>query len=211
MHPDLDQARAFARTLSEQELVEEASRSLDDLSHAGWQAVHEEVSRRGLRVRPWRNVNFVLVTTVNKVAGFGVHRTMDVVAAEYVLALNIARDLGTGVIDVVDGRSANAQQELREARRTILRELREEAREIGADAVIDLRLSYGEVPGSVKRLLMVTGVGTAVQLTRLPGAPIRDIAGDVVAATVERRTPADVPTTRPHPHAPRFPGITSHT
>ncbi len=69
--------------MSDRELVDEVSRSLDDLSHAGWQAVHEEVRRRGLRVRPWRDEHVVLVTTANKVAGFGVHRTIagDVIAA----------------------------------------------------------------------------------------------------------------------------------
>lgn len=145
MYESLDQARAFARTMSDAELVDETTRGIDDLSHAGWQAVHEEVSRRGLRVRPWRND------------------------------------------------------------RTILNELREQARHLGADAVIDVRFSYGEVPVSVKKLLMVAGVGTAVQLTRLPGAPIRDLAGETLPPAPVRRTPADLPS---RPHTPRFPGIT---
>jgi uncharacterized protein YbjQ (UPF0145 family) len=202
----LEQARAFARTMSDSELVEETSKSLDDLSHSGWQAIHEEVSRRGLRVRPWRNESFVLVTTVNKVSGHAVHQTMDVVAAEYVLALSFARDLGAGVTDVVDGRSTTAQEELRDARRVILKELKEQARQGKADAVIDVRFSYGEVPGPGKRLLMVAGVGTAVQLTRLPGAPIRDVAGDVLP--VMKGKADDLPGRAAHHHPPRFPGIT---
>jgi uncharacterized protein YbjQ (UPF0145 family) len=206
MQQDLDHARDFARTMSDQELVEETSRSLDALSHAGWQAIHEEVSRRGLRVKPWRNESFILVTTVNRVSGYAVHQTVDVVAAEYVLALSFVRDLGAGVTDVVDGRSTTAQEELREARRVILSELREQARIAGADAVIDVRFSYGEVPGPGKRLLMVAGVGTAVQMTRLPGAPIRDVAGDALPAT--RRSAADLATRAEYHHPPRFPGIT---
>ena len=209
MQQDLDQARDFARTMSDQELVEETSRSLDALSHAGWQAIHEEVSRRGLRVKPWRNESFILVTTVNRVSGYAVHQTVDVVAAEYVLALSFAPALGAGVTNVLNSRSMTAQEELREARRVILLELREQARHAGADAVLDVRFSYDQVPGPDKRLLMVAGAGTAVQMTRLPGAPIRDVAGDALPST--RRSPADLATRAEYHHAPRFSGITTST
>jgi hypothetical protein len=53
MQQNLVGARAFTRTMSDRELVDETSTLLDDPSHFGWQAIHEAVSRGGLRVRPW--------------------------------------------------------------------------------------------------------------------------------------------------------------
>lgn len=209
MQQDLDDARDFARTMSDQALVEETSRSLDALSHAGWQAIHEEVSRRGLRVKPWRNASFILVTTMSRVSGYAVHQTVDLVAAEYVLALSFSPALGAGIADVLNGRSMTAQEELREARRVILLDLREQARHAGADAVLDVRFSYDDVPGPGKRLLMVSGVGTAVQMTRLPGAPIRDMAGD--ALPLARRSPADVAAHAANHHPLRLLGRTDST
>ena len=206
MQQALDHARDVARAMSDQELVDETPQSLDAMGPVPWQAIHEEASRRGLRVRPWPIASFILVTTVNSVSGYAVHQTLDVVAAEYVLAFSFSPDLGAGVTDVVNGRSMSAQEELREARRGILLALREQARQAGADAVLDVRFSYDEVPGPGKRSLMVSGVGTAVRLTRLPGAPIRDVAGDERPAV--RHAPADVATDAASDQSPRVPNMT---
>ena len=43
MFESLDQARAAARTMSAVELIDETVQGIDDLCHAGWQAVREDV------------------------------------------------------------------------------------------------------------------------------------------------------------------------
>lgn len=57
------------------------------------------------------------------------------------------------------------QKALREARKTVLSELRVEAHQLGADAVVAVSLNYSEVSGGGKSMVFVVASGTAVTLT----------------------------------------------
>jgi uncharacterized protein YbjQ (UPF0145 family) len=70
------------------------------------------------------------------------------------------------VSDVLGGRSLGTQDALRQAKKTCLAELRKEAREAGADAVIAVDLDYSEFSGHGKPMLFLVASGTAVQLAR---------------------------------------------
>jgi uncharacterized protein YbjQ (UPF0145 family) len=65
------------------------------------------------------------------------------------------------VRDIVGGRSAAYEKELREARRVAFEELQAEAQRIGANAVVGIDLDY-EVVGPNGSMLMVSVSGTAV-------------------------------------------------
>ena len=62
---------------------------------------------------------------------------------------------------VVGGRSGSYEEVLRETKDTALREMQEQARLLGANAVIGVDLDYETVGGSGS-MLMVTACGTAV-------------------------------------------------
>lgn len=104
----------------------------------------------------------VIVTTSSQLEGFRVIETLDVVTAECVFGMNIFRDLFAGVRDFFGGRSKATQKVLRDARISCLDELREEARLIGANAVIAARLDYSEFSGDKKSMLFLVASGTAV-------------------------------------------------
>ena len=82
---------------------------------------------------------------------------------EAVLGANVFRDLFAGIRDIVGGRSGAYESTLRDARATALEELKNEARALGADAVIGVDLDY-ETLGQGGTMLMVTASGTAVKL-----------------------------------------------
>jgi uncharacterized protein YbjQ (UPF0145 family) len=63
----------------------------------------------------------------------------------------------------VGGRSGAYERVLSEARSTALEELENQARELGANAVIGVDLDY-EVLGQANGMLMVSISGTAVRL-----------------------------------------------
>ena len=65
------------------------------------------------------------------------------------------------VRDIVGGRSGTYENELRKARQIALDELSEQARELGANAVVGIDLDY-EVLGEKNGMLMVSASGTAV-------------------------------------------------
>ena len=86
-----------------------------------------------------------------------------VVTGEAILGANIFRDFFAGIRDIVGGRSGAYEKELRKAREIAFEELGDQARALGADAVVGVKMDY-EVLGSDNGMLMVTVSGTAVTL-----------------------------------------------
>ncbi|HHW07822.1 MAG TPA: YbjQ family protein, partial [Clostridia bacterium] len=74
---------------------------------------------------------------------------------------NLVRDLFASITDVIGGRSRAYEKKLFQARETALREMAEEARSLGANAVVGISIDY-EALGET--MLMVTASGTAVYL-----------------------------------------------
>ena len=73
------------------------------------------------------------------------------------------RDWFASIRDVVGGRSGAYEKVLRSARDTALQEMSDEARRLGANAVIGIDLDYGAV-GANESMMLVTAAGTAVTL-----------------------------------------------
>ncbi len=107
----------------------------------------------------------LLLTTTPTVPGREISGVLDIVAAECAYGMNILKDLFTSVTDVVGGRSGSTQTVLRDARRTVLAELRNEAFNLGADAVVGVDLAVSEFSGGGKSMLFIVATGTAVKLT----------------------------------------------
>ena len=104
----------------------------------------------------------MIVTTTPSVEGSPIREYLGVVTGEAILGANIFRDVFAGIRDIVGGRSGAYEQELRKARMIALDELAQQARQLGADAVVGIDIDYETVgQGS---MLMVTASGTAVRL-----------------------------------------------
>lgn len=106
----------------------------------------------------------LLLTTTPTVPGREISGVVDIVSAECAYGMNILKDLFAGLTDVVGGRSGSTQQVLRDARRTVMAELRNEAFSLGADAVVGVDLSVSEFSGGGKSMLFMVATGTAVKL-----------------------------------------------
>ncbi|WP_315888754.1 YbjQ family protein [Streptomyces sp. P17] len=93
---------------------------------------------------------------------------LGIIAAERVYGLNILKDIATGLRDTFGGASGAMEKALREARRDVLDDLRRQAAEMKADAVIALRIEHAEMSGGAlggsKSMLMVVASGTAVRV-----------------------------------------------
>lgn len=103
----------------------------------------------------------MIVTTTPGIEGHQIREYKGIVFGEAVLGANIFRDLFAGLRDIVGGRSAAYEKELRRAREIALEEVQESAAELGANAVVGLDFDY-EVLGSANGMLMVSVSGTAV-------------------------------------------------
>jgi uncharacterized protein YbjQ (UPF0145 family) len=105
----------------------------------------------------------MLVSTTSVIEGRPVRDYLGVVTGEVIVGANIFKDLFAGIRDIVGGRSGSYESTLRDARATALEELQNEAKALGADAVIGVDLDY-ETLGQGGTMLMVTASGTAVKL-----------------------------------------------
>jgi len=106
----------------------------------------------------------IILTTSIVVANRRVAHEIEIITAECVFGMNIFRDFFAEVRDIIGGRSAATQNVLRDARKTVLTELRREALMVGADAVIAIDIDYSEFSGGYKSMLFVVANGTAVKL-----------------------------------------------
>ena len=105
----------------------------------------------------------MILSTTTAIEGRPVRDYLGIVTGEVIVGANIFKDLFAGVRDIVGGRSGAYESSLRDARAQALAEAEEEARALGADAVIGIDIDY-EVLGQGNSMLMVTVSGTAVRL-----------------------------------------------
>lgn len=103
----------------------------------------------------------VILTTTPSVEGRKITNYCGIVTGEAIMGANIFKDLFAGIRDIVGGRSATYEAELRKARELALGELAQAAAEKGANAVVGIDLDY-ETVGGQGSMLMVTVSGTAV-------------------------------------------------
>jgi uncharacterized protein YbjQ (UPF0145 family) len=107
----------------------------------------------------------MLVTTTHSVEGHRITEYKGLVSGEAILGANIFKDLFAGIRDIVGGRSASYEKELRHAMAIALDEMQAEARALGATAVIGVDLDFESLQiGTGGNMLMVTASGTAVVL-----------------------------------------------
>ena len=105
----------------------------------------------------------MIVSTTPSLQGHEIVDYKGVVTGEAILGTNIFRDLFASIRDIVGGRSGAYEKSLREAREIALREMQDEARERGCNAVVGVDIDYENVTvGSSGSMLMVSASGTAV-------------------------------------------------
>lgn len=106
----------------------------------------------------------MLLTTTSTIEGQPVQRYLGLVTGEAILGTNFFKDIFAGITDIVGGRSATYEKELRKAKEIALAEMREEATRMGANAIIGIDIDYEEISPGQGTMLMVSVSGTAVVL-----------------------------------------------
>ena len=104
----------------------------------------------------------MIITTTPTIEGRPVRTYHGLVVGEAIMGANFVRDFLARVTDVIGGRSGAYEAKLQDARDAATAHLEEQARAMGADAVIGVDLDYEVVGDS---MLMVSISGTAVTLS----------------------------------------------
>lgn len=106
----------------------------------------------------------MIITTTPSIESNRIHDYLGVVTGEAILGANLFKDLFAGLRDIVGGRSAAYEKELRKAREVAFEEMESEAKRLGANAIVGVDIDY-EVLGHANGMMMVSVSGTAVRLT----------------------------------------------
>ena len=104
----------------------------------------------------------MLLTTTSTLEGTKIERYIGIVTGEAILGTNFFKDMFAGITDIIGGRSATYEKELRKAKEIAMREMQEEAVSLGANAIIGIDLDYEEISPGQGTMLMVSVSGTAV-------------------------------------------------
>ena len=102
----------------------------------------------------------MLTVTTPLIEGKKIVKYHGLVSGEAILGANIFRDLFAGIRDIVGGRSAAYEKELRRAKAIAIQEMEMEAQSQGANAVVGVDLDYETIGKGT--MLMVSASGTAV-------------------------------------------------
>ena len=104
----------------------------------------------------------MLLTTTNTIEGRQITQYYGIVSGETIIGANMFKDFFAGIRDIVGGRAGSYESVLREAKEIAMKEMCEQAKSMGANAVIGIDLDY-ETVGANGSMLMVTAAGTAVK------------------------------------------------
>lgn len=106
----------------------------------------------------------MLLTTSPILEGRTIEKYHGLVVGETVFGANIVRDFFASIRDIIGGRSDAYEKVFSEARDSALRELVENAKSMGANAVVGIDIGY-EAVGARGSIMLVSVAGTAVTLS----------------------------------------------
>ncbi|UCC40363.1 MAG: heavy metal-binding domain-containing protein [Candidatus Aminicenantes bacterium] len=105
----------------------------------------------------------MLILTTPTIEGKRIVKYLGLVSGEAILGANIFKDFFAGIRDIVGGRSAAYENELRKAKEIAIEEMKAEAKGMGGNAVVGVDLDYETISiGQAGGMLMVSASGTAV-------------------------------------------------
>ena len=105
----------------------------------------------------------MLVLTTPQIEGIRIVKYLGLVSGEAIMGANIFKDLFAGIRDIVGGRSAAYERELKKAKEIAIEEMKDQAKSLGGNAVVGVDLDYETIQvGQTGGMLMVSASGTAV-------------------------------------------------
>ena len=105
-------------------------------------------------------VNMIIVTAL-EIEGREIERTLGLVRGNTVRTKNMGRDIFAGIKNIVGGEILSYTKLMSDSREQAIHRMVEDARKLGADAVIGVRLSTSLVMQGTSEML---AYGTAVRL-----------------------------------------------
>lgn len=104
----------------------------------------------------------VLVITTDKPSEGKISKHLQPVTAHVVAGTNLFNDFFAGMSDIFGGRSGSYKKQLSSIYSEAIERIKQEAKRIGANGVVGLKIDIDEISGGGKSMFMITAIGTAV-------------------------------------------------
>ncbi len=105
----------------------------------------------------------MIVTTTDFVPGYEVEKVLGVVFGNTVRAKHIGKDILAGLKNIIGGEIEEYTEMLRDARLEAVNRMINEAKKLGADAILNVRFATSQTTAGAAELL---AYGTAVKLRK---------------------------------------------
>ncbi|WP_304124740.1 YbjQ family protein [Methanosphaera cuniculi] len=103
----------------------------------------------------------IILTTPN-IQGKKVAKYHGIVNGEGLIGANVYKDIFSGVRDVVGGRTSTYEIEIQKAREAAIERMTKKAEELGANAILNVRINYSNLGGTMGNTILISVNGTAV-------------------------------------------------
>ncbi|MGA1793453.1 MAG: YbjQ family protein [Thermoplasmatota archaeon] len=104
------------------------------------------------------------LSTLDNIAGFEIVEDLGIVRANVVRAKHIGKDILAGLRTIVGGEIKEYTEMMSESREIALSRMSKKAKELGADAVVNIRFMTSAIMGGASEIM---AFGTAVKLKKI--------------------------------------------
>ena len=112
----------------------------------------------------------ILISTTSSLQNINIEQYIDTISTNVVIGANFFSDFKASFTDLFGGFSDSYQSKLDELYKVAIDNLKHKASYIGANAIIGLKVDFGEISGKDKSMFMVSIVGTAVKISDCKGS-----------------------------------------
>lgn len=106
----------------------------------------------------------IITTTTNSIDGAIVEKYMDLVSTNVVVGTNYFSDTAASWTDLFGGFSDTYQSKLQKIYKTGLDNIKQKACNLGANAILGVKIDFDEISGKGKSMFMISVIGTAVRI-----------------------------------------------
>lgn len=104
----------------------------------------------------------IITTSTGSIEGTTIEKYIDVISINVVVGTNFFSDFGASITDLFGGLSDTYQTKLQKIYRIGIDKLKTKATNLGANAIVGLKIDFDEISGKGKAMFMISTFGTAV-------------------------------------------------
>lgn len=106
----------------------------------------------------------IITTTTNSIEGATIEKYIDLISTNVVVGTNFFSDFGASLTDLFGGLSDSYQSKLQKIYKIGIEKLKIKAANLGANAILGIKVDFDEISGKGKSMFMISTIGTAVKI-----------------------------------------------